>query len=235
LRAVRPRGATIRGVVSVPRRTHDLVVRWLRLDGGDSGAPSVQVNGDRITFRGNDVSNDHSSSCFILGGSFEDYGIAHGTRLLRNRIHGCGRLPATAHDHGIYVEGSVGAVIRGNVIRDNADWGIQLYPYAIGSDITGNVIARNGGGIIFAGESSGGEYSRGYASSGNRVEGNVITGSRRLGNVDVYWGGPVGTGNLLSHNCLRRGGGGSRRGLTVRSNVAADPQSARCVGLLRRG
>jgi hypothetical protein len=176
----------------------------------------------------------HTSSCFIIGGSFEDYGIAHGTRLLHNRIHGCGRRPATGHDHGIYVEGAVGAVIRGNVIRDNADWGIQLYPYAISSSITGNVITANGGGIIFAGESGRGEYSRGYASSHNRVADNVITGARRLGDVDVYWGGPVGTGNVLEDNCLG-GGGRSRRGLKARSNVGADRGSARCRRVLRRG
>jgi nitrous oxidase accessory protein NosD len=233
---LRGRHATIRGTVSVPHRTHDLVVRGLRLRGGNSDIPNVQINGDRITFSHNDVSNDHTSSCFILGGSFEDYGIAHGVRLLGNRIHGCGRLPATGHDHGIYVEGSVGARIRGNIIRGNADWGIHLYPYARGSRITGNVITDNGGGIIFAGESAGGEYSRGYASSGNVVSDNVIAGSKRLGNVDVYWGGPVGTGNVFSHNCLGHGGGTrSRRGLSARSNVSGSPGSSRCARLLRKG
>jgi parallel beta-helix repeat protein len=225
--------ATIRGTVSVPRRTHDLVVRGLRLRGGRRDIPNVQINGDRVTFADNDVTNAHTSSCFIIGGSFEDYGIAHDTRLLHNRIHGCGRRPPTGHDHGIYVEGAVGAVIRGNIIRDNADWGIQLYPYAIGSSITGNVIAANGGGVIFAGESARGEYSRGYASSHNRVAGNVITGARRLGNVDVYWGGPVGTGNVLEDNCLGGGGARSRRGLKARSNVGGDPGSARCRRALR--
>ena len=43
-------------------------------------------------------------------------------------------------------------VIRDNWIYDNADRGIQLYPDADGSTITGNVIDSNGEGIVFAGD-----------------------------------------------------------------------------------
>ena len=43
-------------------------------------------------------------------------------------------------------------IVRDNWIYDNTDRGIQLYPDADGSTITGNVIDSNGEGIVFAGE-----------------------------------------------------------------------------------
>jgi hypothetical protein len=53
--------------------------------------------------------------------------------------------------------------------------------------------------VIFSGEGS-------HASSNNVVSHNVITNSRVRDNVEAYWGGRVGTGNVLSDNCI--GGGG---------------------------
>ena len=231
-----PAGAPlIRGIFFVADSADDVVVRDLRLDGSNGDdLPSPQVNGDRVAFIANDVTNRHSSSCFILGGAFERYGVARDTRLIGNRIHDCGRLPATGHDHGIYVEGSDGAVINRNVIRGNADFGIHLYPRAHGSRITRNVIARNGGGIIFAGEAAGGEYAQSYASSANLVARNVITASRRAPNVDAWWGGPIGTRNRLRDNCLWPGRGGNfggRAGFSAAGNVVVDPR----LGPGRRG
>ena len=69
-----------------------------------------------------------------------------------NRIHDCGELPAANHDHGIYVGNAAGRSIRDNWIYDNADRGIQLYPDADRTAITGNVIDGNGQGVIFGGE-----------------------------------------------------------------------------------
>jgi hypothetical protein len=227
LRGVPARAPVVRGILSITRSAHDVELRGLRLDGSNPReVPSPQVNGSRVTFSGNDVTNGHTSSCFILGGSFERYGIARGTRIIGNRIHACGRLPATGHDHGIYVEGSRDALIRGNQVVGNADYGIHLYPWARSTRIERNVIHRNGGGVIIAGESAGGEYGRAYASSRNVVARNVISGSRRLPNVEAYWGGPAGAGNRVWHNCLwrpRRGEHG-HRGVSVRANVFADPR-----------
>ena len=74
--------------------------------------------------------------------------------------------PVTGHDHGIYVEGANGVRITNNLIYDNADYGIHLYPDAEGTYVARNVIDGNGGGVIFAGEDSGGEYDRSaYAST----------------------------------------------------------------------
>jgi parallel beta-helix repeat protein len=195
--------ATIDGVVYVARSAHRVVLSRLVLRA--SGGPSVRINGTAITIRQSDISNGHRGICVSVGGAFEHWGIAVGVALVRNRIHDCGRLPATNHDHGIYVEGATGTTIRGNLIYDNADRGVQLYPTAQHTLVIRNVIDGNGEGVIFSGEAAGGEYSRAYASSDNVVTRNIISNSRERHNVESWWGGPVGTANVVRDNCLWNG------------------------------
>ncbi len=116
----------------------------------------------------------------------------------RNRIHDCGRLPATNKDHGIYVVDARNTVIRDNWIYDNADRGIQLYPDAQRTRIVGNVIDGNGEGIIFGG-------TGGVTSNHNLVKGNVITNSKLRWNVSSGPTGPTARGNLVLQNCLWAG------------------------------
>lgn len=220
--------ATLYGILDISRSANDVVIANLRLNGKNSrGRPSPQVNGDRVTFRNNEITNEHTAICLLLGPGFEEYGRAAGVVVVGNRIHDCGRLPATGHDHGIYVEGTVGARIYRNFIYDNADYGIHLYPDANGSDIAYNVIDGNGGGVIFAGERGGNEYRRSYASSNNVVRNNVISNSTARPNVESWWGGPVGTGNVLRSNCLwntqRPNLSTTRGGFTTSGNVNAKP------------
>ena len=120
---------------------------------------------------------------------------ADGARLLDNRIHDCGRLPATNHDHGIYVVSAAKFRIAGNVIYDNADRGVQLYPDAQRGVIARNVLDGNGSGVIFGGDES-------SASGGNRVELNVIANSRLRWNVEQSWAGEAGRGNVVRGNCV---------------------------------
>jgi parallel beta-helix repeat protein len=220
--------ATLRGVLSISDSANDLVFENLVLDGQNGNAtPSPQVNGDRVTFRGDEVTNENSGICFMLGGSFEDYGRARDVVIERNRIHDCGRLPVTGHDHGIYVEGADNAQITDNYIYANADWGIQLYPDSDGSYIAYNVIDGNGAGLIFAGEHAGGEYQHDYASDNNTVERNIISNSTVGYNVESWWGGPTGTGNVAGLNCLWNGHlgdvDGSNGGFVAYDNTIADP------------
>lgn len=221
LKAVPGGQATIQGIFSVSRTAHDVVIQRFILDGAnDHGTPSPQINGKRITFTGNRVTNHHTAICFVLGGEFANYGIAHDVRLLRNRIYDCGRLPATRHDHGIYIEGSVGALVRANLIYGNADWGVHLYPSAQDSLIEGNIIDGNGGGVIFAGE-------YGHASNGNVVTRNVIANSTRTYNIESYWGGPIGVGNVATNNCIWGGAEGNiaeQIGFIARGNIVAAPE-----------
>jgi parallel beta-helix repeat protein len=222
--------ATIAGIVWIADSANDLVIADLNLNGTNgSGTPNPQINGDRITLRGNDITNNHSGICIVLGGSFPNYGRADGAVIDGNRIHDCGRLPATNHDHGIYIEGSTGSRVVNNVFYGNADWGIHLYPDANNTYIAHNIVDGNGKGLIFAGESAGGEYASAYASDNNTVEYNIISGSTLGYNAEAWWGGPVGTGNVLRNNCLWTPSGASGLdtsggGFTASNNLTANPQ-----------
>jgi len=201
-------------------------ITGLDLDGTNSARlPGPTVNAPGVVFEDNDVTNGHrAESCFLLGSS--QYGRADRVVIRRNRIHDCGRLPAANHDHGIYAAKASGGLIAGNLIYDNADRGVQLYPDADRFVVTGNVIDGNGQGVIFSGDG-------GRASSSNRVQGNIITNSRLRFNVESYWprGNPVGTGNVAERNCLWNGARGGAQGVqspsvgfSSRANVVGDPR-----------
>ncbi len=140
--------ATLLGRLSIGDGANDVVVVGLVLNGRNSnGRPSPIVNGDRVTLRENEITNEHTAICVLLGPGFESAPErALDPVVERNRIHDCGRLPATGHDHGIYVEGTTNARIVDNAIYDNADYGIHLYPDGDGSTIAHNVIDGNGRG-----------------------------------------------------------------------------------------
>lgn len=169
----------------------------LILDGrNEGGLPSPTVNADDVVFRNTEVTNDHSGICFVLGD--DEYGRASGTVIEDSEIHDCGRLPATNHDHGIYVAIADGTVIRDNLIYDNADRGIQLYPNADGTLVTGNVIDGNGQGVLFGGDAD-------SVSEDNLVEHNIITNSTIRYNVESSWQGSTGSGNVVRGNCVYGG------------------------------
>ncbi len=216
-----------------------VTVSHLELNGKNSrGLPSPTVNADHVTFYGNDITNDHTAICINLG---SNWGRADRTVIERNRIHDCGRLPATNLDHGIYIALSKGSVIKDNLIYDNADRGIQLYPAAKSTRIRNNIIDGNGQGIIFSGD-------EGLASNDNLVEYNVITNSKVRYNVESWYpkGNPVGRGNRVRRNCIYGGKRGrkssgiqsTRIGFTTNRNIVANPRyrdrAAKDFTLLRR-
>jgi hypothetical protein len=191
--------ARLVGRLVVSGRSTRVVVRRLWLDGRNrDGLPSPTVNGTRIRFVDNDVTNRQTAICFALG--HPRFGIARNVTIQRNRIHDCGRMPPTNLDQGIYVAEARDTRIVGNWIYGNADQGIQLYPDARRSYIAGNVIDSNGEGIIFGG-------SEGRAAVDNLVQGNVISNSIIRENVESHFDGPIGTGNVVRRNCI---GGGVR-------------------------
>ncbi|MCW2920654.1 MAG: hypothetical protein JWL76_528 [Thermoleophilia bacterium] len=200
--------ASIRGRLWIARGADNVVVAHLGLDGraikdtARNSLPSPTVNGANAMLLDNDITNVRTRVCVVLG-SIRGYGAAVAPVLAYNRIHDCGRRGQNTH-HGIYMESTRRAKIVNNVIFDNADRGIQLYPDAQGSLIAGNLIDGNGEGIIFSG-------AEGFASSRNVVIRNVISGSQLRSNVEHYWEqGPrrVGVGNVVARNCL----GGARQG-----------------------
>lgn len=232
IRAYSGEKATLAGRVVVRKGANFVTVEQLHLDGRNAeNLPSPTVNANDVTFRRNDVTNFHTAICFVLGASNVDNSVANGraarTVIALNRIHNCGKLPATNHHHGIYVEGTDHARITGNWIYDNADRGIQLYPDAQHTTVTDNVIDGNGTGIIFSGD-------QGISSHDSVVEHNVITNARLRFNVESWYpsGTPAGRNNILRSNCVHGsarkdyGPGGiatADGGFTATSNTVADP------------
>jgi hypothetical protein len=225
--------AKILGRIIVRDSANWLIVEGLDLDGSasprcDSGSdcnrlPSPTVHGDDVVFQDNDVTNQHQAICFNVGGS---QGRAVRMTIRANRIHNCGVLPAQNHDHGIYVVAADETQILDNVIYDNADRGVQLYPDAQRTIIRGNVIDGNGVGVIFSGDG-------GKASHNNLVENNLITNSNIRNNVESWYpsGNPIGQGNIARHNCIKGGvrddgdgGIGSETGFDAYDNLLVDPQ-----------
>ena len=206
--------ATVVGRFRVAEEANNVVVQSLDLDGRNSdNLPSPTVNGDGVVFRDNDVTNAHTTICFILGS--DQYGRARGTVIEHNRIHNCGQLPPTNHHHGIYVEASDGARITENWIYDNADRGVQLYPDAQGTYVARNVIDGNGQGVIFS-----------RTSANNVVENNVISNPAVRYNIEDWE--LSGGGNVARRNCIwstRHRGGGLQPGLAVSvvENLVIEP------------
>lgn len=201
--------ATHVGRLFIKDSANHVTVSGLNLDG--SGAPSCSggtcrllpspvVSGDHVHFIANDVTNRNTAICFNLGSG--DYGRAIGTLIRNNRIHHCGRLPATNHDHGVYLQAADDTRIIDNLIFANADRGVQMYPDAQRTLVADNVIDGNGTGVQFSGNG-------GVASNHNVVERNLITNST-LHNVATWYpdGGPVGAGNVVRGGCISGGGKG---------------------------
>jgi len=221
--------ATIDGRVYVADGANYVTVRDLNLNGHDGPScgdgcvlPSPTVNGDHIVFQNNDVTDDHIGICFNLGNA--SYGRAEHDVIQDNRIHDCGTLPAKNHDHGIYVTAADDTQILNNVIYDNADRGVQLYPDAQRTTIRGNVIDGNGEGVIFSGGDT-------FASNDNVVEHNIITNAKLRYNVESWYpGSAVGSGNVVRDNCIYGGNEGnvlpSQEGFHATNNVVADPHYA---------
>ena len=220
LQSARGSRATVRGRLVVAEGADYVVIRSVHLDGRNGGKlASPFVSGDFVRFSHDNITNHHQGICLIIGS--QTWGIARRTVIVRNRIHDCGRLPPTNHDHGVYVESSRGAVIKDNFIYDNADRGIQLYPDAQRTRIVHNVLDGNGSGLIFSG-------AGGLASSNNYVARNIISFSNVRYNVESWWpaANPVGTRNIVAHNCLwrgRLGNFGGNGGYRRRANIIANP------------
>ena len=218
--------AVITGRIYVPAGSNYVSFEGLSLDGNYQSSerlPSPTVNANHVTFESDDVTNDHTGICFDIGSA--TWGFADSTVIAHNRIHDCGVLPSTNQQHGIYVQDATNTQIVGNVIVNNVDRGIQLYPNSTGAVITGNVIANNGEGVIFSGE--------GASSNGNLVEHNLIVNSRIRRDVESWYpsGTPRGVGNLVRANCVStRGIDTSTGGFSVQGNVTASASELIATG-----
>ncbi len=211
--------ALITGRMYVPQGSDYVTFADLSFDGnlqsGSERLPSPTVDANHVTFESDDVTNDHTEICFDIGSSV--WGKADSTYIVGNRIHDCGVIPATNHQHGIYVQDATNTHVVGNLISHNADRGIQLYPSSTGGVITDNVISENGEGVIFSG-------AGGVTSSGNLLERNLVVNSLIRSDVESWYpsGTPQGVGNLVRSNCVSaRGIDSSSGGFSVQANVTA--------------
>lgn len=220
--------ATLVGRLYVPRASSFVTIAQMNLNGRNRASlPSPTVNSQDAEFTGDDVTNEHTGICFILGSS--GYGRAKRTIISGNRIHDCGREPSHNHDHGIYVAESDGARITNNVIFRNVDRGIQLFPDAQSTVIEHNIIDDNGEGITFSGH--------GTTSSNALVEFNLITNAKIRYDVESYYppGTPQGVNNVVKNNCVFGGAKGTiaeEVGYAAASlgNKTVNPQYANVAG-----
>ena len=215
--------ATVRGRIRVDSHADGTVIEGLFLDGSNpENLHGPLIYADNVVLRGNDITNHNMAICVAVAREYDEP-VPRNVLIAGNRIHHCGRLPATNHDHGIYISNAVGTVVRNNWIYSNADRGVQLYPNADESIVTRNVIYDNGQGVIFGG----GESS---SSDNNLVARNVITHSNLRYNVQSHWQGPTGAGNVARENCVyggaRPANGGIETphdGFVARGNRRWDP------------
>ncbi len=152
-------------------------------------------------------------TCVQVGsGSAKPSGIV----VEHNEIYGCGADEGGQNkfDHNVYVTRARDAVVRWNVLHDNAGgWGVHLYPDADGTLVEHNMIDSDHGGVVFAGDGSG------ATSDDNEVRLNSITypdtgGGQPRYNLEGSWsGGPKGTGNVAEANCLHSAGAGGPSGI----------------------
>jgi Right handed beta helix region len=218
--------ATLYGRLSVEDNVTWVTVQHMTLDGagapndGSSKLPSPTVHGDSVAFVSNEVTNRHTAICFAVGN--ESHGRAYNVDIVGNRIHDCGVLPPTNHQHGIYLHSPCCARVTDNWIHDNADTGVNLYPDADDNYFARNVIHGNGDNISFAGNSSGGVCE---SSDNNVIESNVITFPRVRKNI-TSWSpcGKHGTGNVLRRNCIYPATFEGTEGYALQGNLHVDPR-----------
>jgi parallel beta-helix repeat protein len=212
--------ATLVGRIYIPQGSNHVTIAQMNLNGRNgSKLPSPTINSEDAVFSRDDVTNEHTGICFILGST--SYGRAERTVIDGNRIHDCGVEPSHNQDHGIYLSASDGVRISNNVIFNNVDRGIQLFPDAQGTVIEHNVIDGNGEGVLFSGD--------GATSSNTRVESNLITHSKLRYDVESFYphGTPPGTNNVVRNNCIfggAQGTVGEEKGYTAKLNKAIDPK-----------
>jgi parallel beta-helix repeat protein len=187
--------ATWRGRVVLQGRADRLL--GLSLDGsygprcpqrGCGTLPSPTINATGVVIAYDDITSPGSGIC-VHPRAWHRQRPDH-FLIFGNRVHDCGRMPHTEHDHGIYVADGSGGEISDNVVFGNADRGIQLYPNAHGTVVAHNTVDGNGSGVVFS-----------ERSSGNQVRDNVFTNSVVRWNAETY--NLSGSGNRFLGNCVR--------------------------------
>ncbi|MCB1015578.1 MAG: hypothetical protein KDB10_10740, partial [Acidimicrobiales bacterium] len=210
---------------AVRTSAHDLVFRDIDFRTTQVSGNMVQINGDRITLEGVDLTYPNN---ICLGvGVQED--PAEDFTLRQSAVHGCGRAygdPRGGEDrygglHGVYLaylrDGAdpdgYSAVIEQNFVYDNNNRGVQLYPDADDVLLQFNLLYGNGSNLNLGGDSAA------LLSQRNLVTNNILADSVLpaldqdpqhpelytgwLGDTHEVLGRPSSTaGNHVDGNCI---------------------------------
>ncbi|HWM54366.1 MAG TPA: right-handed parallel beta-helix repeat-containing protein [Solirubrobacterales bacterium] len=218
--------ATLTAFLEVTPEAPRSRVSGLTIDtSGNSNGVGTKLQADDAVLSDNVITKGSEGICVLAG----TYNPAQRVIIERNYIYDCGSAvkPDGSHnkfDHLIYLAGTSNAVVRWNILSANAGgWGVHLYPGADGTLIEHNIIDGNQGGVIFAGD---GEDD---TSDNNVVRNNAITGNSPRWNIESSWsGGPSGSGNVATGNCVystepnQPSGISSGSGFSAPDNTALD-------------
>jgi hypothetical protein len=212
--------ARLLGIVQVKNTASGVAFSHLDFEGNGT-QNTIQVYAADVVVEDSTITNlGRGRSCMMLGDNAGS-GTAVRTIVRRNRFHDCGSAANDNKDHGIYTGNLVDGQILNNVFWNSAAYAIHLYPNTQRTRVAYNVVDGGSpsirGGIIVSGDSS-------YASRDNIIELNVIAYSQTA-NIETWWGGAVGTGNVARKNCVWAGrlANITGNGLTATENLVSDP------------
>lgn len=189
---------------------------------GSCGNGSLVIAGTGVSLSGNDITNDNSDICILLGNG---YGAADDVSITGNRIHNCGdfSLKGKNSAHAIYASHTDGGLIANNILYGHSAFAVKLAPRATNATVEHNVVDFNGVGVMVGDQQSEQpnpeepDYepcvSSTDASHDNLISDNVITRAQERWNFYGFW---VPTfvdpscfdvedddrGNVLSGNCF---------------------------------
>lgn len=210
---------------AISTSAHDLVFRDIDFRTTQTSGNMLQVNGDRITLEGVDLTypNNICLGVGVQANPAEDF------TLRESAIHGCGLAygdPRGGEDrygglHGVYLaylrDGAdadgYSAVIEHNLIYDNNNRGVQLYPDADDVLMQFNLLYGNGSNLNLGGDNNA------LLSQRNLVTNNILADSVLpalaqdpahpelytgwLGDTHEVLGRPSSTaGNQVDGNCI---------------------------------
>ena len=172
--------ASVRAQAWLQEASHDITFTDLNFIGtpNDVGASMLIIDGDRIVFRNNEIT--YVNGICVDVGNMDGQGGAVGDPaddfvLDRNRIHNCGTsrpmndLGASGL-HGVYIQNTNHALVTNNVIFDNMNRGVQLYPLAQNTLVEFNVLDGNSSNL-----NMGGYEPENRFSDNNVARNNIIT------------------------------------------------------------
>ena len=209
------------GQLYVPPGSDDVTISDMRLDVDYDGSTPVgiQIWANYLNLKRNDITAGSRASCVIVGN--EGFATRVATLIQGNRFHDCGDPAHGNQDHAIYLDNATGATVTDNVFWHSAAYAVHLYPHAVGSVVSHNVISDSGvGGMILAGTAT-------LQSSDNLIAQNIISGSAGA-DISTWWPGAIGTSNAAVNNCFapsaRASLGAGLPGLSASGNLVVDPQ-----------